>query len=268
MDNNLWNENKTSVFNEIINYIKNRYISNKAFRFIANIFLGISIISAVYFLIKKSFRNMLLALFCGLIMGPLVLVVEYLLKIVLPTPLISMILFIMLGGFIWGPAYNFYTIFPNWDTLLHGLSGFMFACLGYILAEKFIGLTDKKSFYIYLTCGIMFSITIAALWEMIEYLGTTLFNCDMQEDMIINSFKTYYFTGNHDTVFNVYDITKTVIYYGSGKELVINGYLDIGLYDTLDDILICVIGNVVFLFSMLISNRKKQVFKDKFIPRI
>ena len=66
------------------------------------------------------------------------------------------------------------------------------------------------------------------------------------------------------------DITQTVITYDGGKEeWVINGgYMDLGLYDTLNDLLIAAAGTVSIAIVSIISFYKFPKFNKMFIPEL
>ncbi len=252
----------------IIEYVKDRIKGSKSFLVVMALFLVICFDFIIYFMIKKLTRSLILSLISAFVFTPMIVAFEYYTGIKFGTPLLSMILFIILGGMILGPSLDFYFKFPHWDTLLHGLSGFVFACFGFAFAEKFIKSNQSNAFYVYLIAGFLISISIAALWEMFEYMGTFFMGLDMQEDQVINSFNSYYFSGSHSEVFTVDNITKTIIYYGNNEYLIVDGYLDIGLYDTLNDILICLGGNVLFLTTMLVDHNHNGKLKQWFIPQV
>ena len=69
----------------------------------------------------------------------------------------------------------------------------------------------------------------------------------------------------------VYNIENTTIYYnenGNLKNYAIQGYLDIGLNDTMEDLLVNFIGASIFsIFGYLyVKNRNKYKIVEGFIP--
>ena len=96
----------------------------------------------------------------------------------------------------------------------------------------------------------LFSLAVAVLWEMFEYAAYAFAGIDMQEDMIVDGFSSYLLSGSHNQTVTIDGITQTIIHYGDGQTYVIEGYLDIGMYDTLNDMLVCTIG--CFLFALLL----------------
>ena len=65
----------------------------------------------------------------------------------------------------------------------------------------------------------------------------------------------------------IQDITSTVV---NGRELGIQGYLDIGLYDTMKDLFVNFIGAVVFsVFGFFyVQHRGKKSFVENVIPTV
>lgn len=251
-----------------ISYIKSRITKGKALRIIMGIFLVMCLDFSIYFIIKKAVRALILSIVCGIVAPIAIMGFEYYVGIKFGSVTLLMILFIITGGMILGPSLDFYFKFSHWDTLLHGLSGFLFACIGFAVSERVIKSTNTNSFYIYLIAGFLISISIAALWELFEYGGTHFLGLDMQEDQVIDGFNSYYFSGSHNGVFRVDNITQTIIKYGNNEQLIIDGYLDIGLYDTLNDILICFIGTLVYLATLLVDHSHKGKLKNIFIPQV
>lgn len=85
-----------------------------------------------------------------------------------------------------GDAFNFYDIFPWWDTLLHFNSGIILSFIA-IWIIKLIMNENSKYIYmnklftaIFLVC---FSVTLGVIWEIIEYTGDELFNMNTQQYM-------------------------------------------------------------------------------------
>jgi len=186
---------------------------------------------------------------------------EYALNITL-TPLITVFGMSIAVGSILGEACNFYYIFPHFDEVLHTTSGFVFACFGMCLIKKLVdGKESAKSFLGMVGFAIAFSLAIALVWELFELCGSNIVGIDMEEDTLINKINTYYFTQDRADITVIEDITKTVIYYGDGEVLTIeNGYLDIGFYDTLFDMLVCFIGAIIFGAVMLLD---RKFFKSR-----
>lgn len=208
--------------------------------------------SSVYFFTVHQVRNGVMSLLFVLIEG--VIELASVLFCVRTRPVFIAGVLLIAVGCILGTCYDFYTKLLVFDVILHGLSGVVFACCGFALMQVFIGEpTSLKGYVACILFGFAFSMMIAVLWELFEYMSTALLGLDMQEDSIIHGFGSYFLAGSHNEIVIVDGIVKTVIYYGDGQTLVIDGYLDIGLYDTLGDMLVCFIGGILFLAAFAID---------------
>ena len=209
------------------------------------LFGGAFLISALYFLIRgkaQSIALSLLFLLLLLITPP----IEQMLRLRIPPLGYGLLLFLMLGALL-GSCYNFYFRISFWDTMLHGLSGFLFACIGYSVCKLMFSNSRGGGIFPYLLVGVLFSLSIALLWELFEAGATRILAVDMQEDTLLTSIKSFYLSGTHDYATQLTDIHETVIRYGNGQTLRLAGYLDLGLIDTLEDMAICFFGNLSFL---------------------
>jgi hypothetical protein len=107
-----------------------------------------------------------------------------------------------------------------------------------------------------------FSMTIGVIWEFFECAMDLFLNMDMQKDFIVQTVNSVTLDPqNSGEVIHVKDIVETVITTSSGETTTINGgYLDIGILDTMKDLLVNLIGAVVFsligYFSL--KNEKKS----------
>jgi hypothetical protein len=84
--------------------------------------------------------------------------------------------------------------------------------------------------------------TVGVLWEFFEYGMDVIFLTDMQKDTILHSMATVQLRGD-GTVEVLRDISAVTV---NGRELGLGGYLDIGLHDTMADLLVNFVGAVVF----------------------
>src|SRR5699024_6844387 len=78
-----------------------------------------------------------------------------------------------------------------------------------------------------------FSMTVGVLWEFFEYGADQITNSDMQKDTLVQKISSVEFDGAKSNVpVVIQDINRTIIYYGEGKQEVIDGgYLDLGEID-------------------------------------
>lgn len=247
-------------------YLKER-MTNKGFVAINGVYIIFCLVSSILCCIDFQPRNFLMSLFFVLFV-PVVLIAEYAVKIRLGELFIASA-YALAAGSILGSCFNVYTTVPFFDTVLHGISGVLFAALGFAIAEKFFGkVNDDRNFFGSLLLGFCFSLAIAVLWEIFEYGCTAAFGFDMMEDSIVTHINSYLLSGNHTETVELDGIVKTVIYYGEGKTYTIDGYLDIGLIDTLTDMIICTVGAAIFAIISTLSYKKCPKINQMLIPQI
>ena len=191
---------------------------------------------------------------------------EETLKIRIPALFEGIIYCFIFAAEILGELGHFYTNIPIWDTMLHTLNGFLFAAVGFSTVEL-LNRTNKNINLspLYLTMvAFCFSMTIGVLWEFFECGADIFLHQDMQKDLIVDHFQSVTLDPSHSQeVIRVEDITGTVIETGSGETYTIDGgYLDIGILDTMKDLLVNFIGAVVFCsfgFAFLKHGESRKV---------
>ena len=191
---------------------------------------------------------------------------EETLKIRIPALFEGIIYCFIFAAEVLGELGHFYTMIPIWDTMLHTLNGFLFAAVGFSTVEL-LNRTNKNVSLspLYLTMvAFCFSMTIGVLWEFFECGADLFLGQDMQKDFIVDHFQSVTLDPNHSQeVIHVDDITGTVIQTASGQTYNIDGgYLDIGILDTMKDLLVNFIGAIVFCsfgFAFLKYGEKKKV---------
>ena len=88
--------------------------------------------------------------------------------------------------------------------------------------------------------------TVGVLWEFFEYGMDKFSHTDMQKDTVIHSITTVELDETQSNKAVTIDgITSVVI---NGQDLGLGGYLDIGLQDTMEDLMVNFVGAVVFCF--------------------
>ena len=166
---------------------------------------------------------------------------------------------------------NYYTRIPGWDTILHTLNGFLFAAVGfstiYLLNR---GSRDFKLSPFYLTMvAFCFSMTIGVIWEFFECAMDLFLNKDMQKDFLVQTINTVSLNDAGELE-HINDVTQTVVHTASGETITIDGgYLDIGILDTMKDLLVNLIGAVVFSafgYAALKTSKSNKVV-DKLLIR-
>ena len=217
-----------------------------------------------------DYHNVLLCVL-SLILFLLPAFVEKTFKVDLPNTLEITILIFIFSAEILGEINNFYGIFSNFDDILHTINGFLAASVGFSLVyllnqniESF-----KLSPIFVSIVAFCFSMTIGVVWEFFEYGMDTTFNLDMQKDTYVNKINTVTLDEtNSNKVVSKNNIDYTVIYDENNNELIsINGYLDIGLIDTMEDLIVNFVGAFIYsVFGYLyIVNHEKNKIAGKFV---
>ena len=193
------------------------------------------------------------------------------LKIYLPSVLEIIVLLFIFAAEILGELNAYYVKIPFWDTMLHTINGFLCAAVGFALID-ILNRNDKFKFqlsplYVAIV-AFCFSMTIGVLWEFFEF-GVDLFlGFDMQKDTIIKEIRSVALDPTKtNTVVSIQDIKDVTI---DEKALGVGGYLDIGLFDTMEDLLVNFIGATVFsiLGFFYIKTRGKGKIAKNFIPTL
>ena len=198
------------------------------------------------------------------------------LNITLPGTLEIIILCFMFAANILGEINNFYVAVPHWDTILHMLNGFCFAAIGFALVD-ILNRHERVSLHLsplFLSVvAFCFSMTIGVLWEFYEYTVDRILVLDMQKDTVIHEFNTVALDDTQDNIaILVRDITNVIIVHSDGSQepLGLGGYLDIGLHDTMKDLLVNMIGAIVFsiIGYFYVKQQGKGKLALQFIPQV
>ena len=232
------------------NYLKrlmDSYKENKKTFVLLMILHAMVILTAIRCLVTKNYESFAT---CILVLALFLLpaLIQDKMKLSIP-PLFQAIIFAFIfAAEILGEVDNYYTKIPGWDTILHTLNGFLFAAVGfstiYLLNR---GSKDFNLTPLYLAMvAFCFSMTIGVIWEFFECSMDLFFNKDMQKDFLVQTINTVSLNDAGELEhFN--DVTDTVVHLSSGKSVTIDGgYLDIGILDTMKDLLVNLIGAVVF----------------------
>ena len=157
-----------------------------------------------------------------------------------------------------GSSYQLYLKFSWWDDMLHGFAGLIFAIFGAYL-PKALGKKDA-SVALCALMGFVFSLAVAGVWEFIEFGLDSFFGTDMQKDTWLTSTRPSYLLGKilglPDGMIVGNDTSIVTII--NGKEY--QGYLDIGLLDSMHDMLIETLGAILYTVVFVAFKGKKFVF--------
>lgn len=177
--------------------------------------------------------------------------VENRLNIDIPTTLEVVIFVFVFAAEILGELQSYFIKYSNWDTILHTSSGFLCAAVGFSLVDL---LNRSDNVKVQLSPGYLaitafcFSMTIGILWEFIEFSADRLFLLDMQKDTIVNQISSVSLDPTNSNISITVKGIKDVILVTDSREqaLGLGGFLDIGLYDTMEDLFVNFVGAVVF----------------------
>lgn len=194
------------------------------------------------------------------------------LKIELPSIFEIIILLFIFSSEVLGEIQNFYGVFKHFDTVLHTLNGFLCAAVGFSLIDLCNNNSEKFNLSpLYLTIvAFCFSMTIGVLWEFLEYSIDKVMLSDMQKDKLVTKISSVWLNPDGKNKAIVVDnINKTIIYTSDGETIIDGGYLDLGLNDTMKDLIVNFVGAVVFsIFGYLyVINRDKYKIAEKFMPK-
>lgn len=169
----------------------------------------------------------------------------------IPTTLEVVIFVFVFAAEILGELQSYFIKYSNWDTILHTSSGFLCAAVGFSLVDL---LNRSDNVKVQLSPGYLaitafcFSMTIGILWEFIEFSADRLFLLDMQKDTIVNQISSVSLDPTNSNIsITVKGIKDVILVTDSGEQaLGLGGFLDIGLYDTMEDLFVNFVGAVVF----------------------
>lgn len=201
--------------------------------------------------------------------------VDKALHVSLPKELEAIILLFIFSAEILGEIGSFYTHIPWWDTMLHTINGFLMAAIGFSLIDI---LNNSPKFHITMSpmfvafVAFCFSMTVGVVWEFFEFSMDIFTLTDMQKDRIVVDISSVLLnpTGLNDEIV-LRGIESTTLTLSDGSTYLIEGgYLDIGIIDTMKDLLVNLIGAVVFsvIGYFYIIGRNNGVFAKKFIPQL
>lgn len=203
------------------------------------------------------------------------------LKVTLPQTLEVIIILFIFAAEMLGELNAFYIRFLWWDDMLHTLNGFLMAAIGFSMVD-ILNKNDRFKFHLsplfIALVSFCFSMTIGVLWEFFEFFMDMTVLTDMQKDTVLPSISSVLLSKNGGNVaVKIQEIEEVLL---TGKNLMVDGnalnenwlnvggYIDIGLIDTMNDLIVNFIGAVVFsvLGYIYIKNRGKG-FVDRFIPK-
>ena len=253
--------------------LKQKYEESKKSSIIVYIILRTLVIFSMIRQILRGDLNNAFLCILSLALFTLPGIFQQRLKIKLPNVLEIIIYLFIYSAEILGEIHNFYGHIPAWDTILHTINGFLCAGIGFSLVDL-LNKNSKKlnlsPLYVALV-AFCFSMTVGVCWEFFEYSADKLFMTDMQKDILVKNISTVYLDPNNSNkTILVKNINKTVLYDKENNEIAVidGGYLDIGINDTMKDLLVNFVGALTYsiIGYFYIKNRDKYKFASNFIP--
>ena len=235
-------------------------------RGVLSLFIALTFIRAAF---MHRYENMFvcvlsLALFC------VPMLIERSLDIDIPPLMEGIIYCFIFAAEILGEINSFYTLIPGWDTMLHTINGFLVAAVGFSLVDLF---NRSERFSVKLSplflaiVAFCFSMTVGVLWEFFEFGMDQFFGTDMQKDFFVTTINSV--TLNPDGLNNVEHLTiESLVVNGQDWMAFPGGYIDIGLIDTMKDLMVNFVGAVVFsiIGFFYVKTRGKGKLAASLIP--
>lgn len=155
-----------------------------------------------------------------------------------------------------GHCWKLYYTVPVWDKLLHICGGVMFAILG----AYFFDLLVKEKVHpaartIFALC---YSIAIAVLWEFCEFGADRFLGMDMQDDMLVTHLTSYLLGEGVGVTGSIENIQSVVV-----NGITLPGYIDIGLTDSMLDMMLESLGALVTCLLILLDNGKHPLIQNR-----
>ena len=145
----------------------------------------------------------------------------------------------ILGTEILGEIYHFYVDVWWFDIVMHTYFAFIISYAGLYLIRYF---KIKGSIYFVILFIFSLAMMTESVWEIFEFSMDRFIGTDMQKDTVIRNINSTYLSENiyvDKVMVNDIDFMDR---YG--------GYLDIGLYDTISDMICTVVGSFMFIVIM------------------
>ena len=192
------------------------------------------------------------------------------LGVTIPVGLETVIFIFIFSAEILGEINAFYVKIPIWDTMLHTTNGFLMAAIGFALIDLF-NRSDKFSIkmspYFVAFFAFCFSMTVGVLWEFFEFSMDWFFAADMQKDWILPAINSVKLNPTGANIPIHVDVQSVVI---NGETWNLGGYLDIGIVDTMKDLMVNFVGAVVLsiIGIFYLKHRGKGKLAASLIPQV
>ena len=224
-------------------------------------------------IIRQFFLGNYHNMFLGILTLILFMVPQFIdkkLGVTIPVGLETVILIFIFSAEILGEINAFYVKIPVWDTILHTTNGFLMAAIGFALIDLFNRsdrFSIKMSPYFVAFFAFCFSMTVGVLWEFFEFSMDWFFGLDMQKDWIVPAINSVKLNPTGANIPIHVDVQSVVI---NGETWNLGGYLDIGIVDTMKDLMVNFVGAVVFsvIGILYLKHRGKGKLAASLIPQV
>ncbi len=216
-----------------------------------------------------NYHNVFLGILTILLFG-IPDLVERKLKVTIPMGLKTVILLFIFAAEILGEINAFYVKIPIWDTMLHTTNGFLMAAIGFAIIDLFNRsehFSMKMSPVFVAFVAFCFSMTVGVLWEFFEFSMDWFFGMDMQKDWIVHTINSVKL--NPDGLNEPVRVTVDSLVVNNEK-WDLGGYLDIGIVDTMKDLIVNFVGAVVFsvVGVLYLKSKGKGKLAASLIPQV
>ena len=203
-------------------------------------------------IIRQFFLGNYHNMFLGILTLILFMVPQFIdkkLGVTIPVGLETVILIFIFSAEILGEINAFYVKIPVWDTILHTTNGFLMAAIGFALIDLFNRMT------------------VGVLREFFEFSMDWFFGMDMQKDWIVPAINSVKLNPTGANIPIHVDVQSIVI---NGETWNLGGYLDIGIVDTMKDLMVNFVGAVVFsvIGILYLKHRGKGKLAASLIPQV
>lgn len=216
-----------------------------------------------------NYHNMFLGVLT-LILFMVPKLIEKKLGVSIPAGLQAVILIFIFSAEILGEIHAFYVKISIWDTMLHTTNGFLMAAIGFAMIDIFNRserFSIKMSPYFVAFVAFCFSMTVGVLWEFFEFGMDWFFQTDMQKDWILPAISSVKLNPDGANVPVKVAVDSLVV---NGQEWNLGGYLDVGIVDTMKDLMVNFIGAVVFsvVGVLYLKQRGRGKLAASLIPQV
>jgi len=157
-----------------------------------------------------------------------------------------------------GHAWKLYYTVSWWDKLLHICGGVMFVILGIYLFERLTrGQVGHTAAVVFALC---FSMAVSVVWEFAEYGADRFLGMDMQSDTVVTDLRSYALGNEPGVTGHVEGIHSVTV---NGTPLPVDGYIDIGIHDTMLDMFLESLGALITCLILFFDKGRHPLIRPR-----